>query len=597
MKSICIILGVLLTLGVGLDHSLAQRGRGGIRGGGGVSRPTPSMPKARPPVTMGSTAKLGSTSSLGGTRASSLNHSPSLSRAGGPKTSPNIGRTTSSDRFGGANGLTNSGNWPGGSLNASNRPIASADGRRLTNPTGNSPFGKVGLPQGSALTGKTPPSRGELSDFLSLGSTNSTDRSRPSTLPGSSGDSGLQGGKKTITTENGTTITVGGAAGGGKTDGGVVGGGAVGGVKVETDSGNTFVKGRGAAGVTDGERSAIAAGSAAGVETADGRRAGGARGVQAATDGDNVAIRGGGVAAGRDAEGNRGLVAQGGYADSNGTRRSASVAARQNANGYARVNVTSSSRNNGVGTIKSSTTVVGPRGNAVTAGRGAAFVNGQFVGGTSWTRINGSYSRWHYFGPNYAVNYPRCWWPGKWAVAATAWSFYAYSVTGAYCGCAGPAVYYDYGQTITYQGNNVYVGDEPVATDEQFYVEARQLAQSGLQTENDEWLPLGVFGFIAQAEQESTERVVQLAINKDGVIRGNLHDLLTDQVIPVYGALDRESQRLAIMLENNPDLVVESGLYNLTNDECPILVHYSASERADKMLVRLHEPSTDAATE
>ena len=36
----------------------------------------------------------------------------------------------------------------------------------------------------------------------------------------------------------------------------------------------------------------------------------------------------------------------------------------------------------------------GPGGNVVAAGRGAAFVNGQFVGGKAWTAVNGAYTRW-----------------------------------------------------------------------------------------------------------------------------------------------------------------------------------------------------------
>ena len=51
--------------------------------------------------------------------------------------------------------------------------------------------------------------------------------------------------------------------------------------------------------------------------------------------------------------------------------------------------------------------------------------------------------------------------------------------------------------------------------------------------ENEDWLPLGVFAVIAEAGQTKTDKVLQLALNKEGVIRGNFQDMLTDKVTPV----------------------------------------------------------------
>ena len=38
--------------------------------------------------------------------------------------------------------------------------------------------------------------------------------------------------------------------------------------------------------------------------------------------------------------------------------------------------------------------------------------------------------------------------------------------------------------------------------------------------------PLGVFAVIAEPTQTQSDKVVQLAVNKEGVIRGNLQDSL-----------------------------------------------------------------------
>ncbi len=226
----------------------------------------------------------------------------------------------------------------------------------------------------------------------------------------------------------------------------------------------------------------------------------------------------------------------------------------------------------------------------VTAGRGSAFINGQFVGGNAWSAVNGAYTRWGAFGPGWYGRYPGAWWPGKWAVATTAWATASWALAGSYCGCSGDGAYYDYGGNVTYDDGTVYNGDQPVATAEQYYDQANQIADSGATPQNEEWLPLGVFAIVTEPTQTQADKVVQLALNKDGVIRGNLQDSLTDKVIPVTGAVDRETQRVAMRLEGVDSVVVETGLYNLTNDEVPVLVHLGPDRQEARTLMRLQPP-------
>ena len=56
--------------------------------------------------------------------------------------------------------------------------------------------------------------------------------------------------------------------------------------------------------------------------------------------------------------------------------------------------------------------------------------------------------------------------------------------------------------------------------------------------------------------------------------------MLTEQVTPVTGSVDKESERVALKLEGNDSLVMEIGLYNLTNDEVPALIHFEACQAA-----------------
>ena len=232
----------------------------------------------------------------------------------------------------------------------------------------------------------------------------------------------------------------------------------------------------------------------------------------------------------------------------------------------------------------------GPGGNTVAAGRGAAFVNGQFVGGKAWTAVNGAYTRWGAFTPGWYGGYPGAWWPGKWAIASTAWAVWGWGTVGGYCGCGDEGAYYDYGGNVTYDDDTVYYGDQPVASAEQYYDQAEQLADSGQEAKNDEWLPLGVFAVISDPTQTETDKVIQLAVNKEGVIRGNLNDFLADKVIPLIGAVDKENQRVAVRMEDNESIVLETGLYNLTNDEVPVLIHFAADKQEARTLMRLVPP-------
>jgi hypothetical protein len=368
------------------------------------------------------------------------------------------------------------------------------------------------------------------------------------------------GGPRSFTTERGTTITVGGAGGSTQVGGGTVGAG-VGGVRVETAGGATAGRVTGGVGVAGESGAAVRGGSISGAQ--------GARGGSIA----NVSR---------------------GYADTAGNRAGGSVTAAQGRGGYTAVNARGGYGAGGTGRVGSAAAIRGPGGNVVAAGRGASFVNGQFVGGRSWAAVNGAYTRWNAFTPGWIGGYPGAWWPGKWAVWGSAWALATWPYASAYCGCYGEPMYYDYGSNVAYEDGTVYVDDQPVASAEEYYAQADQIAESGEQPANEEWMPLGVFAVIAEEGQTQTDKVVQLAINRDGVIRGNFQDVMTDTVTPLVGAVDKTSQRVSLKLEGNDSLIVETGLYNLTNDEVPVLVHFSPDRQEGRVLIRLKQPAEES---
>lgn len=395
--------------------------------------------------------------------------------------------------------------------------------------------------------------RSSIDSFLGgSSSSRASSKGGPSTLPSPGGGWN----SKTFETARGGTITVGQGAGGKTGPGGSQVGVAGKGIKIETAGGKTVSKGSLAAG---------------------GRNSQG-----------NAAV--GGVTGGRASDGRGNAVGgvRGGAVDNRGNYRGGSATGRKNNWGYAQVNVrgVSGNLNTGRRNVTSRTAVRGPWGNVVTTGRGASFVNGQFVGGRTWTTVNGNFTHWNYYGPRWWVRYPSYWWPRRWVVG-TVWWVASWNTAARYVGIDDPGIYYDYGENVTFDDENVFYEDNKISSTDEFYENANAIAEAGLDSKNDEWMPLGVFAYVKDPDQTETERVLQLALNKDRAIRGNMHDLLTDKVIPVYGSAEKETQRVALKMEGNDSVVLEVGLYNLTNDEVPVLIHFSRDKRQDAMLIRL----------
>jgi hypothetical protein len=165
-------------------------------------------------------------------------------------------------------------------------------------------------------------------------------------------------------------------------------------------------------------------------------------------------------------------------------------------------------------------------------------------------------------------------------------------------------VYYDYGQegNVVYNDNSVYINGEQVATATEFAQSAADLAtveapQSDEDAENAEWMPLGTFALSAGEKDVEPTRMVQLAVNKQGIISGTLFNTQTEENQSIQGQVDKETQRVAMRIGESEDLVVETGLYNLTQDEAPLLVHFGTDRVENWLLVRLEDPVPDDTEE
>jgi hypothetical protein len=122
--------------------------------------------------------------------------------------------------------------------------------------------------------------------------------------------------------------------------------------------------------------------------------------------------------------------------------------------------------------------------------------------------------------------------------------------------------------------------------------QAVAIADTGKQAEakqEEEWLTLGVFAMV-QGEQVNGNDLFQLAVNKAGTIRGNYYNALADITQPVYGSVDKKTQRAAWTVGDRKEPIYEVGFANLTKTETTMMVHFGKDRSQQWTLIRLEQP-------
>ena len=127
---------------------------------------------------------------------------------------------------------------------------------------------------------------------------------------------------------------------------------------------------------------------------------------------------------------------------------------------------------------------------------------------------------------------------------------------------------------------------------EEYAQQAIVIADTGRQAEaskEEEWLSLGVFAVFAmvQGERPESNDLFQLAVNKAGTIRGNFYNALGDTTLPVYGSVDKKTQRAAWTIGDRKEPIYEAGFANLTKSETTVLVHFGKDRTQQWTLVRI----------
>jgi hypothetical protein len=379
---------------------------------------------------------------------------------------------------------------------------------------------------------------------------------RGGTVVGPAGGSVSRGaGGGSYTTQRGTTIDYGGAGRAVTGPGGATAGRGVGGVQVTTPGGREVTKVGTAGGVAGPGGRAVVGGSSVGVGT-------GPRGTAVTGSRGGAALGPGGVVAG----GSRAGVAAGvGGVAAGGVRGGVA------ANPY------------GLSRYSSARGVVATGHHTTYVGRTALTTQGVYV--------RRGFVHYNCFTPAWYTGRVHVWRPVAWAAAAF-WAGATWGTVSTYCSYPAEPVIYDYGSTVVYEDNRVYYDGEPVATAEEYATQATEIATVGAKaavTEKEEWVSLGVFGMV-QGDEKEANKIFQLAINKEGIIRGTYYDALSDTESAVSGSVDKRTQRAAWVVGDRKDTVYETGVGNLTEPETTMLVHFGKDHTQQWTLVRLEAP-------
>ena len=224
---------------------------------------------------------------------------------------------------------------------------------------------------------------------------------------------------------------------------------------------------------------------------------------------------------------------------------------------------------------------------------------------TADLRVEGNFARsnfrdYNIFSREWFAQYPRAWYTRGYARGV--WTAAAWEDVNAWFGDEWPPYEYTYGKELTYQDHDVCMDGRPIATAAKYYESAAAIARTGEQANipresaASSWLPLGVFEAIPNGAT-SSQMLLQLAVNKAGIIRGNYFDPPAKNLQLIEGSVDKQTERTAWVVADKKNIIFDCVLYNLTKSETPVLVHMGEDKAEQWVLVRLNQPMAGSANQ
>jgi hypothetical protein len=111
----------------------------------------------------------------------------------------------------------------------------------------------------------------------------------------------------------------------------------------------------------------------------------------------------------------------------------------------------------------------------------------------------------------------------------------------------------------------------------------------------EKWQPLGVYSLVEPGQTQSTT-LFQLAINKQGIVRGNYVNQITSEKAQIHGALDKSTQQISWTIGENPSTVFSTNLGELTKDDSQVVVQFGPDNTKQMGLVRQAAPQNGDST-
>lgn len=126
-------------------------------------------------------------------------------------------------------------------------------------------------------------------------------------------------------------------------------------------------------------------------------------------------------------------------------------------------------------------------------------------------------------------------------------------------------------------GTTAVVSSEPAVVADQAAEETTfgnsDTTQNGPADDSQEWMQVGVYN-VAETGNSNPTRMVQLDVSRDGKIRGNYFDILSNQVTLLAGEVNKETQAVAWTIGANGKVVFRTTLSALTQPSGTVQVQF-----------------------
>jgi len=127
------------------------------------------------------------------------------------------------------------------------------------------------------------------------------------------------------------------------------------------------------------------------------------------------------------------------------------------------------------------------------------------------------------------------------------------------------------GYTTVVTEGDTYVGDTYV-TSEPSAAPNQDTHDASIANNPNEWMDLGVFT-LKPMDQANATRMLQLAVAKDGTLRGSHYDLLSEETDPIQGSVDKEQLEATWTIGNSHSVSFNAPLDELTKPVGNVMIH------------------------